>query len=172
VDPDAGVPQRITEGCCLEWSGDGTLYVTDFVGDHMISRFRLADGQRERLFAGGFPSLTADGQTLLYGKIGDRNLYARAVDGDIRNNPESVLLTDSAYPSATAVTADGFFYVRYSPASEPGQIRFYDYATRATRAIADVPTGVAELLTLSPDGTELMYGAQRDSGADLWLLEF
>ena len=173
VDPEAGAPQRIAAGCCLEWSRDGEhLYVTDLGADHTISRIRVADGQRERLFAGGFPGLTADGSTLLYGKVGERSIYARAVSGDVRNNPEQLLVTDSSYPSATAATIDGFFYVRYSSASERGQIRFYDYATRRTRAIADVPAGVGEVLTLSPDGTELLYAAQSESGADLWLLDF
>lgn len=55
---------------------------------------------------------------------------------------------------------------------EPGQIRFYDHAMRTTRAVAELPPGVGESLSISPDGTELLYAAQNGSGADLWLLEF
>jgi Tol biopolymer transport system component len=173
VKPDAGVPQRIAEGCCAAWSTDGThLYATDLAAQPALSRIRVSDGQREPLFPGAFASLTADGATLLYGKVGEQNLYARALDGDLRSNPEEVLLTDSAYPSAIAPTADGFFYIAYSAAGEPGRIRFYDYATRESRLIARTPAGVAEVLSLSSDETELLYSAQRTSGADLWLLEF
>jgi Tol biopolymer transport system component len=173
VDPDTGVPRRIAAGCCAAWSRDGTyLYVTDLGPQPVISRIRLSDGQREPLFPGAFASLTADGSILMYGKVGEKNLYARATDGDIRNNPEEVLVTDSAYPSATAPTAAGFFYIAYSAASEPGQIHFYDYAARGSRLVARTAAGVAEILSLSPDGTQLLYSAQRESGADLWLLDF
>jgi Tol biopolymer transport system component/DNA-binding winged helix-turn-helix (wHTH) protein len=173
MDSDTGVPERVAPGCCAEWSTSGEyLYVTDVGASHTLWRVRVADGQRERLFEGGFARLTADGSKLIYGKLGEHNLYARAVDGDLRSNAEETLVTDSDYASRTAAIADGVFYLGYAPPGEPATIRFYDYATREPRTVAHLPNRPFEALTVSPDGAELLYGAQSESGADLVLVEF
>ena len=173
VDPDGGVPQRIAVGCCMDWSARGDyVYAMEIGEEHKLSRTRTADGQHEPLFTGSFPTLTVDGSRLLYGKLGERNVYARAVDGDLRSNPEEILVTDAAYPAGIAATTDGFFYLGYTPEKRRPPVRFYDYATHTARTVAIISGRSAEILTLSPDETELLYGAQAESGADLVLLEF
>jgi len=172
VDPDGGVPQRIAAGCCVDWSLDGEyIYAMDVGQVPTLSRIRVADGQREPLFTGLFPTLTADGSRLLYGRQGEQNVYARAVVGDLRNNPEEILVTD-AFPAGIAATPDGFFYLGYTPENRSPPVRFYDYATHSARTVANISGRGVEILTVPPDGTELVYGAQAESGADLVLLEF
>jgi hypothetical protein len=99
-------------------------------------------------------------------------VYARAVDGDVRSNAEETLVTDSAYPIGVAAMADGFLYIGYTPDGQSPTIRFYDYSTRSARTVARLPGRSVETLTVSPDGSELLYAAQAESGADLVLLEF
>jgi len=170
VDPNTGVVRRLAPGCCADWSASGEyLYTTD--SGTSLSRVRVADGQREMLFPGGFAVVTADGSKVLYGKLGEHNLYARAVAGDLRNNAEELLVTDSAYPSGAAVAADGVFYFGYALPGEPATIRFYDYAKRETRTIARVSGTPHETSTFSPSAGELLYGSQAAT-ADLVLVEF
>jgi Tol biopolymer transport system component/DNA-binding winged helix-turn-helix (wHTH) protein len=172
VAPDTGVVQHLAPGCCAAWSASGEyLYVTDVGASHTLARIRVADGQREPLFTGAFAVVTADGSKLLYGKAGEHNLYSRAVAGDLRNNAEELLVTDSAYPSGAATVADGVFYFGYALPGEPATIRFYDYATRETRIVARVPGTPFEASTVSPDAAELLYGSQAAT-ADLVLVEF
>jgi Tol biopolymer transport system component len=173
IDPHAGVPQPVSAGCCASWSPSGDyLFVTDVGESHTLSRVRIADGQREALFTGGFAAVTADGSRLLYGKLGEQSVYARSIAGDLRGNAEESLVTDSAYPGGITPTADGFFYFGSVPEHGSPTLRFYEYATRAARTVALLPTSGIEVSTLSPDGTELLYPAQARSVADLVLLEF
>ena len=110
--------------------------------------------------------MTADGSKLLYGRLGEHNLYARAVAGDLRNNAEELLVTDSAYPSGAAAVADEVFYFGYVLPGEPATIRFYDYATRETHTIARVPGTPFEVSSGSfVVRRELLCGSHsRDSG--------
>lgn len=173
MDAEAGVPLRVGPGCCAEWSEDGEhLYATEIGAEHVLWRVRVADGYRERLFVGGFARLTADASMLLYTKLGERNLYARRLDPDPRANPEETLVTDSDHPSAAVPVADGIYYVGYAAPGEPTAIRFYDYATRQSRTVATLAHRPFETMSVSPDGTELLYGAQSASTADLVMVEF
>ena len=109
---------------------------------------------------------------LLYGKSEERKIFARAIDRELGSNVEHTLVTDSAYPPSIAVTTEGFFYVSDTPGGQRPLLRFYDCATRETRIVANLPGRGIEMLTLSPDGAELLYASQAESGADLVLLEF
>jgi hypothetical protein len=173
VDPAGGPPQRLAAGCCVDWSPDGEyLYAMDIAESQTLARIRAADGQREQLFNGGFPTVTADGSRLLYGKLGERVIYSRPIDGDIRSNAEQMLVMDAAYPAGIAATVDGFFYVGDAPDGLSPHVRFYDDETRTARTVARIPGRSVEMLSVSPDGSELLYASQAESGADLVLVEF
>jgi hypothetical protein len=51
-------------------------------------------------------------------------------------------------------------------------VRFYDDETRTARTVARIPGRSVEMLSVSPDGSELLYASQAESGADLVLVEF
>jgi Tol biopolymer transport system component/DNA-binding winged helix-turn-helix (wHTH) protein len=176
VDVDEGLPTLVTHGAATGWSRDGQyFYLTELGSVSRIVRFRRSDGRRERLIEGASAQETADGSRLLYTRFDRLGIFARSLSGDVAVNAEEQLVEDYAYPpSAGFEPVDGgFYYVGYTSDGRARAVRFYDDAQRSARDIALLPQN-AELvwgLTVSPDGTEILFAAPQ-SGADIVLLEF
>ena len=170
VDADSGVARPWSAaGCCPEWSADGQyLYLTEAKEAGQVVRVRVANGHRDALFRGDWAVETADGR-LLYGKIGEFGLFARALDGNPAGNAEERLVDDYTPPRGGIVAVDdGVFYLAFTQEGIPRAFRFYDYARKAARDIAVAPASTATGLTISKDRRELLYtSTDSRSGADL-----
>jgi Tol biopolymer transport system component/DNA-binding winged helix-turn-helix (wHTH) protein len=176
VDVDEGLPTLVTNGAASGWSRDAEyLYVTELGSVSGIVRYRRADGSRERLMDGAAAQETADGRRVLYMRVDQTGIFARSLEGDVATNPEERLVEDYAFPPSAGFqpVEGGFYYVGYTPDAQARALRFYDDELRSARDIALLPPS-AELVwgvTVSPDGTELLFGAPR-VGADIVKLEF
>jgi Tol biopolymer transport system component/DNA-binding winged helix-turn-helix (wHTH) protein len=174
VDPDGGAPQHVVQGGGPSWAADGEhLYVTEFADPFKVTRVRIADGRREDLFRGHLAVESADRRRLHYWQGQDTYVYMRSLEGNVAQNAEQRLV--ETIVGGIAPADGGFFYVAVTPEGVPRAFAFYDYATGASHEVAPAPAltmGVGGL-TVSPDGTQLLYVAQEsESGADLVLLEF
>jgi Tol biopolymer transport system component/DNA-binding winged helix-turn-helix (wHTH) protein len=174
VDADGGPPTPVVQGGGPSWSADGEhLYVTEFTDSFRVTRVRIADGGREPLFKGHIAVESADARHLFYWQGQDTHVYMRSLEGNAAENPEQRLV--DTIVGGIAPVDGGFFYVAVTAESVPRAFAFYDYATGASHDVAPAPAltiGVGGL-TVSPDGTRLLYTAQESpSGADLVLLEF
>jgi hypothetical protein len=172
VDADGGPPQHLGPGGGPSWSADGEyVYVTTFGAP--IARLRLSDGHREPLFNGHLAFESSDRRRLFYWQGQDTHVFMRSLEGNVANNPETRLVATMV--GAVEPVDGGFFYVAVTPENVPRAFAFYDYETGTSRDIGEAPVGTTPLngLSVSPDGTELLYAAQvSESGADLVLLEF
>jgi DNA-binding winged helix-turn-helix (wHTH) protein/Tol biopolymer transport system component len=174
VAVDAGLPQRCCNGVVPSWSADGEhLYVTLVAveGKNMIARVRIADGHSEILFAGNAAVETRDGRDLLYSKVGQPGIFARAIEGNPAANVERTLVEDARPEGFEIVPVETGFY--YRVAGDSNAFQFYDYDKRTVHVVADAPPNTDLGLTVSPDGRELLYAAQAaGAGFDLKVLEF
>ena len=175
VGTDDGVPLQLpVAGVSPIWSNDGeSLYFTDLESESIL-RFRIGDERPELLFPGGFTALSTDGQSLLYSKFGEPGVFRRSLVGNPADNPELRLVPDHTLGrGGVAPVSDGFFYTASNLEGIPYAIRFFDYATAESRDVAPTPSAMVEKLSVSPDGSELLYSAQsNEAGSDLVLLEF
>lgn len=181
VNPDEGLPRRITNipsGLLSPaWMPDGQHLLAWQIlnGRDRVFRVRVADGAAEELFQGSVPVPSLDGKRILYGKIAQSGIFARAAEGDPLRNPEQLLVDDfrSATSGGLAPVPNGIYYLGFSPRGDPLDFRYFDYATHRVSDLAPAPTGMAYGLTVAPDERELLYSAATDpSGDDLIMLEF
>jgi Tol biopolymer transport system component/DNA-binding winged helix-turn-helix (wHTH) protein len=174
IEVDGGPPQHVVPGGGPSWSSDGEhLYVTEAGAPFTVTRVRISDRHREPLFTGHLAFESADGRQLLYWKGQETHVYKRSLGGNVADNPEERLV--ETVVGGIAPVDGGFYYVAVSAEGIPRAFAFYDYASRESREIAPAPRGTMGVggLTVSPDGTELLYAAQvSESGSDLVLLEF
>jgi dipeptidyl aminopeptidase/acylaminoacyl peptidase len=176
VEMDEGLPRLVTTGSATGWSADGEhLYVTELAGVPTVTRFRLSDGRRQRVFMGVGAQEAADGERILYAKPNEFGIFARALAGDVANNPEQRLVDDYWFPPSAGFqpVEQGIFYVGYTPSGRARALRFFDYAQGTAKDIAPLPPHALVVwgLTVSPDHREVLY-AIPEAGADLVLLEF
>ena len=139
----------------------------------MTTRIRMADGHRERLFAGDLARETTDRKYLLYSKIKEFGIFRRRQENASAAFEER--LVDDYTPTLGWVVPveDGFYYLGHTPDGVPRAFRFYDYAKQAANDVAAAPPSTGLGLTVSHDERELLYSANgNESGADLVLLEF
>jgi hypothetical protein len=112
---------------------------------------------------------------LLFARGDQPGIFARSLAGDVATNPEERLVEDYAYPPSAGVApvVGGFYYVSYTPDGRARALRFYDDELRSARDVVLLPPNAERVwgLTVSPDGTEILFGAPQ-SGADIVLLEF
>jgi WD40-like Beta Propeller Repeat len=174
VDADGSPPKHIVPGGGPSWSADGEhLYVTEPGAPFTVTRVRISDRRREPLFTGHLAFESGDGRWLLYWKGQETHVYMRSLEGNVAENAEERLV--NTIVGGIAPVDSGFFYVSVTPEGLPRAFAFYEYASRTSRDVAPAPAGTMGVggLTVSPDGTELLYAAQvSESGADLVLLEF
>jgi eukaryotic-like serine/threonine-protein kinase len=176
-------PRQVTHdvpGCIVPtWSRDGVwVYCSRRVaGEMRLYRVKpTEDGrepQLERLFEGKDARETADGR-ILYVKDDRPGLFSRSLAGNPLENPEERLVDDIIGPIAYyAPTAAGVYYRSQNSFGRYESLRFFDYARRTAVDVAPrSTTGAMAALTVSPDGTELLYAQQAEPGVDLALIEF
>ena len=164
-------------GCCPGgWSADGTsLYVTDLGEINYVARVDVETRTRERLVEGETATESTDGQFLLFSRSREPCVFRWPLHGAPGRTAEKLVADYTPANGANggiAPVADGFYYVALADDATPRAIRFYEYSSGATEDVASVPPGTSIGLTVSPDGSQLLYAAATAPEANIVVLEF
>jgi dipeptidyl aminopeptidase/acylaminoacyl peptidase len=178
------VPRPATHGvpgCNIpSWSRDGKfLYCSRRIGGEMrlyrvpAESNESGESEMERWFEGKSATETADGR-LLYIKDDRPGLFARSLTGDPMANQEERLVDDIKGPIGYfAASADGIYYTGQNTFGDYVALRFFDYTRKRTVDVAPRSiTGPVNSLTITPDGSRLVYTQNPRTGTDLTLIEF
>jgi hypothetical protein len=160
------------------FSADGKhLYMTSsrVPSATRVVRIRVEGGELEDLFEGDSARISADGHRILYAKPGQRGIWERSLDGDIRSNPETRIVEDYIPPAGFVPAKAGVFYTGRDAAGKVTALRFFDYALRRSFDLAP-PAGMQQgsvpVLTVSPDERRLVYYTYIPSDSQLTSIEF
>jgi eukaryotic-like serine/threonine-protein kinase len=164
------------------WSRSGKfLYCSRRIGGEMrlfrvpAERSETGDSEIEQWFDGKFATETSD-RRVLYIKNNRQGLFARSLAGDPAANLEESLVQDIkglGPPGYFAAVAEGVYYTGLDSSGKYAGLRFYDYASQRTKDVAPRSiTGEVNSLTVTPDGTRLVYTRLRRAGIDLTLIQF
>ena len=181
---DQPVPQQATHevpGCNIpSWSRSGKfVYCSRRIEGEMrlfrvpAGRGETGESEMERWFEGKSATETSDGR-VLYIKDDRPGLFARSLAGDPTANLEERLVEDIKGPIGYfATVAEGVYYTGQDSFGRYVGLRFFDYARRRTVDVAPKSiTGQVNSLTVTPDGTRLVYTQVRRAGMDLTLIQF
>ena len=181
---DQPVPRQVTHevpGCNIpSWSLSGEfLYCSRRIGGEMrLYRVPAGSGEKgesemERWFEGKSATETSDGR-VLYIKNDHPGLFARSLAGDATANPEERLVEDIRGPVGYfAPVSKGVYYTGQDSFGRYVALRFFDYARRRTVEVAPRSiTGQVNSLTVTPDGSRLVYTQNPHAGIDLILIQF
>ena len=178
-------PRQMTHevpGCSLPtWSRNPKfLYCSRRIGGSELQLYRVpaengATGKSdmEPLFEGKSATETSDGR-LLYIKSDRPGLFARSLAGDLRANPEESLVEDIRGPIGYFVPVEqGVYYTGQDLQRRYTGLRFFDYARRKSVEVAPSSiTGPVNSLTVTRDGSRLVYTRNPKDGIDLSLIQF
>jgi len=180
---DDGKTTRLTDlphsEAVPNWSHDGKsiYYTSNRTGSWQIWHRRVGARDAEQITrAGGFASAEdAAGRFLYFSKpSGMRGLWRIPLTG----GEEEVVLPalSSGMWGSWALVPSGIYFIDYNPvtAGGPGQIEFFDFATRARKAVATtthMPVMWDLSLGISPDGSELLFTQLDHVATDLYLID-
>jgi serine/threonine protein kinase len=178
VGADGGTPRRLTtdpaEDFIPSWSRDGKwiYFESNRSGGEQgqVWKMPAAEGTAQ----GDAVQVTRNGGTGAFESHDGKVLYYWKWDGSIWQVPvdggDETRVVDSMYRwfACYAVAEDGIYFL----AAAGDEVRFYDFRTRQSRAVAPVaaspgPRGLA----VSPDGRTILYTNRDAAGSDLMLVE-
>ena len=175
IEASGASPRRLTHGAgdniAPSWSHDGRwiYYGAKRSGRFEIWRVPSAGGAvRQVTRNGGYIAFeSVDGSVLFYtlSEFGSEGLFAKRLpDGD-----EVPLIRERIGRRGFAVFSDGIYYL--GAAGPDFKIRFYQFATRVTRTLAEVEGQLQLGLAVSPDRKSFLFSKVVFSGSDLMLIE-
>jgi hypothetical protein len=131
------------------------------------------ENDMERLFEGKSAVETSDGR-VLYIKNDRPGLFARSLAGDPAANVEHRLVDDISGPIGyLAAVEQGVYYTGRDLQGRYVGLRFFDYAQKRSVEVAPLSvTGPVNSLTVTPDGSRLVYTRNPKIGIDLTLIQF
>ncbi len=151
------------------WSADGRfLYSTGNRSPtaQRVMRVSVEGGELEDLFEGSSPLVSRDGKRIFYGKS-QSGLFERSLEGDIPSNAERRVLDDYVPPLGFAVSERGIVYVGRDETGRPIALRFFDFELQRSFDLAPPPRTTLTPLTLSADGSRLVYEDNSTVAAEL-----
>lgn len=173
----ASSPRQVTQAPSslwgAEWSRDGRFLYSSSMRNPTaprVVRVATAGGDLEDMFAGSSARLALDGKRIFYGKPLQPGLWERSLEGDVASNPEKLLLEDYAGPVAFVPSERGIFY-RGRDARNQLALRYYDFELKRSFDLGPPPADTAATLTLSPDGTRLLFEKSTPVVTELTLME-
>jgi Tol biopolymer transport system component len=182
VDVDEGgvasIPRQVTQATFslfgAEWSRDGRSLYSSSVRSPTASRIvrvSIAGGEIEDLFEGGSARLSVDGKRIFYAKPQQPGLFERSLEGDVASNPETRVLEDYAPAVGFVPSARGIFYRGIATEGRPAALRFFDFELETSFDLGPAPQGNAPTLSVSADGTRLIFDSFTPVVAELTLME-
>ena len=183
---DQPVPQPMTHetpGCNIpSWSRSGKfVYCSRRIAGSEMYLYRVpvenggkGESDMERLFEGKSATETSDGRRVLYIKNDRPGLFARSLAGDPTANLEERLVEDIWGPIGYfAAVEQGVYYTGKDLQGNYVGLRFFDYAQKRSVEVAPRSiTGPVNSLTVTPDGSRLVYTQNPKAGIDLTLIQF
>jgi Tol biopolymer transport system component len=153
-----------------QWSADGThLYVLRPEISRLV-RVPQAGGEIEDLFETNGARINRAGDRIYYPKPGQRNMFSRSLVGDVRTNPEELVLTDAFDRAGFDVTPHGIVYVGVGGGAF--WIRFFDFETKRSHTLAPGPSVyLFPTIRVSPDGRRVLYDTLLDDASGLTLMQ-
>jgi Tol biopolymer transport system component len=137
-----------------------------------IVRLPVAGGDLEDLFeGGGGVRLSVDGRRIFYGRPPTRGIYERSLEGDVPSNPETLVLEDYVGPLGFVPGPAGIVYVGRDEQRRPVALRFFDFAMRRSFDLGPPPDSDVPTLSLSADGSRLVFEHASSVVADLTHME-
>ncbi len=109
---------------------------------------------------------------LLYAKINQFGIFARALEAGSASQTEERLVDDYVPPyGGIYPVEDGIYYAGFTTSGIARAFRFYSFATKKSVDVAPSPATIELGLSISPDRRSLMYSASVEGNADLIMLE-
>jgi dipeptidyl aminopeptidase/acylaminoacyl peptidase len=175
VESTGGTPRRLTHdlGECNQpaWAPDGQhiFFYRVQDGKPTIWRIPAAGGQGQQITnsSGLTPRISADGKTIYFMASADGHdgIFAQLLIG---GEPKQIT-PDPIVRASYHIDPAGIFYI--TP-RDPNwcDIKFYDFSTRKTRAVAEIQRPVAFGLSVSPD-RKTFLSSRPITGSDLMLID-
>jgi serine/threonine protein kinase len=168
-----GKPQKRAEKAFWpSWSRNGEwIYFTTYEGQ--IHKMAAASSESKPLTTQGgiTPSESWDGEYVYYTKWFNRPEIWRI---PVAGGEELPLIEDISSVGAYANWAQlkgGIYYIKENTGSQP-VLEFFDFATKRTERLATLQNAVFNNgITLSPDGTWLLYPVREQAQSDIMLIE-
>jgi Tol biopolymer transport system component/DNA-binding winged helix-turn-helix (wHTH) protein len=179
-DVAGGIPRQVTndssESGTPSWSSDGeSLFISKLTtGEWYIYKIPAEGGAEHLLFTGegSFPIAAPGRNLLLYSKITQRGIFARALEQDSASKVEEQLVDDYVPPfGGIYPVEDGVYYSASTSLGVTRAFRFYSFKTKKSVDIAPAPSTIKLGLSVSADRRRLAYCADVEGNADLILLE-
>jgi Tol biopolymer transport system component len=177
VDSEGGTPRQLTHEPGHQempsWSHDGlwVYFAADRGNGKQIWRVNVRDGTERQLThagAGPYSIESADGLSLLYQpQHGDSPLLSLPLGGG-----KATQLIECVQGTKFAANLRGIYYVACDEGSDP-RLRFMDRQTGRDRVLGKLEKLALGMpgLTVSPDGSTILYSRLSHISADLMLIE-
>jgi Tol biopolymer transport system component len=174
VRPDGGQLQRLADGVIPRWSRDGKWIYYSRSRPQQLYRVARTGGDPEAVSGtaeGWVPEESPDSQWIYYSghpAVTATNLR-RAPS---RGGEATDVFSEQVAGRNFVVTRTGIWYLTPSPSPKEGSLlRFYDFASKATRTVYPTERPVGPGLTLAPDGRRILFTQQDRGGSDLMVVE-
>lgn len=169
-----GSPRRLTDhprdDAVASYSPDGKwiYFGSGRSGRTEVWKMPVEGGPPEQITRGGgrSPQATADGRAVYFEK-GPNEGYWRI---DPAGGKEEKILPSVSFLRAH-LTSRGIYFSPQDPHDGPPGLYFYSFASRSARLLLPVTVRLSTGLTVSPDGTPLLYTQADQAGSDLMLVE-
>jgi Tol biopolymer transport system component len=181
VSSIGGTPRRVTmseaEDIVPSWSRDGAwvYFASNRTGAWQVWRAAAAGGSEEQVTTnGGFAGFESpDGHYFYYAKgRGEPGLWRKRLPGGVE---EAVLpQLKRGFWGLWAIVEAGIYFADQSAPGGPGEILYYDLASKKTRLVSktEKPLAVTDSgLAVSPDRKHILYTQIDQSGSDLFILD-
>jgi serine/threonine protein kinase/WD40 repeat protein len=177
VEPAGGNPRKLASDFrwtnkVPSWSRDGkwVYFTSDRTGRWEIWRIPVQGGMAEQITTnGGYVALeSADGKSLYYtktGSYGGEPLYVRRFSGT-----EETQVLEHVAGRAFDLLADGIYYAA-SSGPRTAEIRVHEFRTGRNRIVSAIEGLPGLGLSVSPDGSRVLFTKFVSAGTDLMLLE-
>jgi eukaryotic-like serine/threonine-protein kinase len=174
VRPDGGELKKVADGVVPRWSLDGEWIYYSRSRPQQLYRVARTGGDPEAVSGtaeGWVPEESPDSQWIYYSghPVVTATNLRRAPS---RGGEATDVFSEQVAGRNFVVTGTGIWYLTPSPSPKEGSLlRFYDFASKATRTVYPTERPVGPGLTLAPDGRRILFTQQDRSGSDLMVVE-
>ncbi len=171
VNVEGGNPRRLTTHPDVDWlaawsrDGEWIYFASHRTGKSQVWKIKPdGSGLKQLTQNGGLAPLESpDGQTIYYAK--DRSYPTSIWEVTVNGEKEQQVVEQFKGWRKFFPVENGIYFVLYR------DIKFFNFDTGKTKAVAKLERNEDYGITVSPDRRYLLYGLRDRSGSDLFLLE-